>query len=187
MKKIMIALAVLMVSVSVIAQEPVTNKTRAEKKAERKELREKRRKELAVTTEGAISSGNFVLKANQLRDRYGRMMMVNPSMNFVAKRGNDGFVQFGAETGIGYNGAGGVTLRGTITSYKMVRNTKHNGYNIIFTVNGTFGTITVNVSSNDTGEMANARVQTTWGNQLSFSGAIVPVLYSEKTATDNNK
>jgi hypothetical protein len=181
MKKIIIVLTALFMCVSVNAQETV-QKTRAERKAERKELKEKREKESSKATEEAIASGNFVLKARELRDKYGRLVFVDPSLNFVAKRGNDAYVQFGVETGMGYNGIGGVTFKGKVSDYKIIRDKKHNGYSISFTTTGTYGTISVNIQSNVTGERADARVLTTWGDQLSFSGEIEQVLTSETNA-----
>ena len=126
MKKLIFILTVIMVSVSLSAQEPAANKTRAEKKAERKELKAKKAKELTTTIEEAMKAGNYVVKADQIRDKYGRMIMVNSSSNFVAKRGNEGFVQFGPESGFGPIGTG-VAYKGTVSNYKITREEK-NGY-----------------------------------------------------------
>lgn len=178
MKRISFILILLLVSLGVMAQQAEAGKTRAERKAERKEERAKRDKEQTETTEKAIASGNYVLKADQLRDKYGRTLIANPDINFVAKRGDEAIVQFGNDSGIGYNGVGGLTLRGRITNYSVTRGKKNGDYIIVFTVTGTFGNITVDVHSNITGEYADARVESTWGNRLSFTGNIVPILNS---------
>jgi hypothetical protein len=186
MKKVIVLLTVIMVSASLMGQEPATNKTRAEKKAERKELKAKRAGELAATTEKAMNSGNYVVQTDQIRDKYGRMMVVNASSNFVAKRGNEAFVQFGPESGFSPMGSG-VTYKGTVSNYKMTRDKKNGYYRISFYISCTMGTITVNITSNPTGETAEARVQTTFGNQISFSGVLVPVISSQKFTADSNK
>ncbi len=178
MKKIVFFIAALMITMSLAAQESAP-KSKAERKAERKENKEKMEKELAITTEKAIMSGNFVLKANQLRNKYGQMIMVSPTINFVAVKGRQVYVQFGTEAGIGYNGVGGLTLKGELTDFKMTRDKKYNGYTIMITTNGTNGSLTITVQSNVTGDNANARVQTNWGGQLNFVGEIVPIVGAE--------
>jgi len=175
-----------MVSVSLLAQEPTANKTRAEKKAERKELKAKKAKELSATIDKAMKTGNYVVKADQIRDKYGRMIMVNSSSNFVAKRGNEAFVQFGPESGFGSIGSG-VAYKGTVSNYKMTRDEKNGYYQVYFIVNCNFGTITVNITTNPTGENAEARLQTSFGSPLSFNGVMVPVLSSQKLATGNDE
>jgi len=186
MKKVIFILTVIMVSLSLSAQEPVTNKTRAEKKAERKELKAKKTKELSSTIEKAMKTGNYVVKADQIRDKYGRMIMVNSSSNFVAKRGNEAFVQFGPESGFGPVGTG-VAYKGTVSNYKITREEKNGYYHVYFIVNCNFGTITVNISTNPTGESADARLQTSFGSPISFTGVMVPVLSSQKLASGNNE
>jgi hypothetical protein len=185
MKKVIAILTVMMISVSMMAQEPATGKTRAEKKAERKELKAKKSKELSATIEKAMDSGNYVVRADQLRDRYGRMVMVNSTTNFVAKRGDEAFIQFGPESGFGSLGSG-AGIKGPVSSYEMKRD--KNGYYLIsFYVRSDFGQISVNISSSPTGEYAEARVQTQSGFPVSFTGDMAPVLNNQKITTVNNK
>jgi len=169
-----------------MAQEPATGKTRAEKKAERKELKAQKAKELSEAIEKAMDSGNYVVRADQLRDRYGRMVMVNSTTNFVAKRGNEAFIQFGPESGFGSFGSG-AGIKGSVSSYEMKRDKKNGYYLISFYVKSDFGTISVNISSSPTGENAEARVQTQNGFPVSFTGDMAPVLNSQKFTTDGNK
>jgi hypothetical protein len=174
MKKIVFVLTALLITITLTAQEQ-TPKSKAERKAERKERKEQIEKELTINTEKAIMMNQYVLKATQLRNKYGQMIMVNPTINFVAVKGKDVYVQFGTESGIGYNGVGGITFRGELTDSKLTRDQKHGGYSIQITTTGVTGTLTIFVQSNITGENADARVQSNWGGQLTFVGEIEPI------------
>jgi len=186
MKKIVLLLAVTMISFSFVNQES-TPKTRAERKTERKLAKEMMEKEMIINTEKAMMTGHFVLKADQIRNKYGRSAMVNPSTNFVAVKGRDVYVQFGTETGIGQNGIGGLTVRGTVNEYELTRDKENSGYSLLLTTSGTFGSLTISMHSNVTGDMAEARVSSNWGSQLVFSGEVVPVIGSHiYKGTENN-
>lgn len=177
MKKVLLLIITVLISFSLSGQETLS-KSKAERKAERKLEKEKIEKEMMVNTEKAITTGHFVLKANQLRNKYGNVIMVNSSINFVAVKGRDVYVQFGTESGLGYNGVGGLTIRGTVTEYELTRDKSNSGYSLLLVTNGTFGSLTINIHSNVRGDIADAKVQSNWGSQLTFSGEIVPVVGS---------
>jgi len=147
-------------------------------KEEKKELKkeQKRQKEAILTrnTAEAINSNHFVLKADQIRGRGGFMINVDPMINFVAVQDDEAFVQLGSPTGMGYNGLGGITLRGKITSMNKSRDKKNGGYIISMNTMGPAGSLTIFIHVNITGEMATASVQSNWGSRVEFKGYLVP-------------
>lgn len=147
-------------------------------KQEKKELKKEHKRQLeAVLTKNtaqAISSNHYVLKAEQVRGRGGYMLNVDPMINFVAVQNDEAFVQLGSPSGIGYNGLGGITLRGKITSTNMRRDEKNGGYYITMNTVGPNGSLTIFMHVNQTGEMATATVQSNWGSQVEFNGHLAP-------------
>ncbi len=174
MKKIVFLVFTMLITV-VLAGQDVKVTSKAERKAQRKLEKEKIEKDMIVQTEKAIMSGNFVLKADQIRNKYGNMLMVNSTLNFVAVKGRDVYVQFGTESGMGYNGIGGITVKGNVVDYELTRDKKNSGYSLKLTTSGTFGFLTIYLRSNITGDIADARVQSNWGSTLIFSGDVVPI------------
>jgi len=173
MKKITLSIAVLLFAIAASAQDKVPL-TKQEKKALRQEQKRQSEIILARNTSEALKSGCFVLKADQLRGRGGYLMSVNPTTNFVAVEGEEAYVQIASATGIGYNGLGGVTLRGKITSFEIEQGNKHGSYTIMMNTVGTGGMLTIVMNINKTGEMASASVHTNWGSRLEMNGALVP-------------
>jgi hypothetical protein len=173
MKRITTLVIILLVTVAAMAQDQAPL-TKQEKKALKMEQKKQTELILAKNTADAISSGHFVLKADQIRGRWGHMMNVDPTINFVAVDEGEAYVQLGSPTGIGYNGLGGVTLRGSITSFNVEREKKYGGYNIIMNTIGVSGALTIVMHVNVTGEMATASVATNWGSRVDFDGVLVP-------------
>ena len=66
-----------------------------------------------------LEAKQFVLEANSLYDRYGRIAFVNPINNFFALSEEDAVVQVGFNNGRpGANGLGGFTLEGPSLNLK---------------------------------------------------------------------
>lgn len=172
MKRITASVIILLITLAVMAQGQVSL-TREEKKALRKEQKQQYEAMLVKNTTEAIKSGCFVLKADQIRGRRGTTMMVNPMINFVAVQKDEAFVQLGSPSGMGYNGVGGITLRGRITSMKVEQDTKHGTYRIFMNTLGPSGSLSITMRVNATGEMASALVQSTWGSRVDFDGTLV--------------
>lgn len=173
MRRLTASAIILLLTLAGMAQEQVPL-TKQEKKELRKE--EKKQKEAILTknTAEAIGTSQFVLKADQIRGRGGYMINVDPTLNFVAVENDQAYVQLGSPTGIGYNGVGGITLRGKITSTSMHRDKKNGGYFITMNTMGPAGSLTIFMHVNVTGEMATASVQSNWGGQVEFNGHLVP-------------
>ncbi len=173
MKKITATVIILLITLAGMAQGQVPL-TRQEKKALRKEQKIQYEAMLVKNTTAAITSGRFVLKADQIRGRRGTMMMVDPTINFVAVQNDEAFVQLGSPSGMGYNGVGGITLRGKITLMKVDQEKKHGTYHITMNTMGTTGSLSIFMRFNATGEMATAIVQSTWGSRVDFEGTLYP-------------
>ena len=174
MKKIIISLVLALLALPVLGQDDAPL-TRQEKKMLRKEQKKQYEKMLEVNTSKAISSGFFVLKADQVRSRYGVVYHVNSSINFIAIQGKEAFVQLGSESGIGANGVGGITLKGEVTNYSVEQDKDKGSYFIKIYTSSTAGSLTIMMQVNNTGEMSTATVTTNWGSRVDFTGTVVPV------------
>ncbi|MDX9772510.1 MAG: DUF4251 domain-containing protein [Bacteroidales bacterium] len=173
MKKIAASVILVLFTIAAMAQNNAPL-SRLEKKTMKVEQKKQTEIMLSQTTANALRSGCFVLKADQVRGRGGYAVNVNPTINFVAVEGEDAYFQLASSSGIGFNGLGGITLRGRITSFKMDQGNKHGGYNIIMNTIGTGGNLTIMMSVNKTGEMASAMVSNNWGNRVDLNGSLVP-------------
>ena len=164
---------ILLLAATAVAQERIPL-TRQEKKAMKEEQKKQKEALLAVNTDQAIRSGQFVLKADQVRGRNGYLFHTDPSVNFVAVEGKDAYVQLASPSGMGFNGLGGITLRGRINSFDLDRGGKKGFYNIVINATGNAGNMTIIMSVSNTGETATARVSNNWGNSIEFNGRLVP-------------
>ncbi len=173
MKKLALSIVTILFVIVASAQEQAPL-TKQEKKALRQEQKRQSEIILARNTSEALRTGRFVLKADQLRGRGGYVMHVNPTTNFVAVEGEEAYVQVASASGIGFNGIGGVTLRGKITSFEVEQGKKHGSYNIVMNTMGTSGPLTIVMNINKTGEMASASVHTNYGSRVDMNGVLVP-------------
>jgi len=171
MKRITASVIILLLTLAGMAQGQVPL-TKQEKKALKKEQKIQYEATQMKNTTEAIASGRFVLKADQIRGRRGTMMMVDPTINFVAVQNDEAFVQLGSPSGMGYNGVGGITLKGKITSMKVDQDKKHGNYYITINTMGASGTLLISMRINATGEMATATVEGTWGRRVDFEGTL---------------
>jgi hypothetical protein len=173
MKKIGAIVILLAIALAGMAQGQVPL-TREEKKILRKERKKQDERMMTINTSQALHSSQFILKADRVMGRDGLMFNVNPRINFVSVQGDEAYVQLGSDTGIGYNGVGGVTLKGKVTSFKLDQEEKNGNYFVQLSTIGTGGGLTISMHVNVTGDMANATVQTNWGSRVDFIGKIVP-------------
>jgi hypothetical protein len=99
-----------------------------------------------------VSSRNFVLEADYLRNKYGMNIPVLTSLNFIKVAGENGVLQTGSDAGVGYNGVGGVTAEGKIGTWKIDRDPKHFTITLRFSIVTNVGNydvlMTVNSSNN---------------------------------------
>ncbi len=173
MKRITATVIILLITLAAMAQGQVPL-TKEEKKILKREQKKQAERMMSVNTSQALHSSQFILKADRVRGRGGSMFNVNPRINFVSVQGDEVYVQLGSDTGIGYNGVGGVTLKGKVTGYTIEQDKKNGNYYIQMNTLGTGGALTISMHVNVTGDMANAVVQTNWGSRVDFIGKVVP-------------
>lgn len=172
MKRITATVIILLITLAAMAQGQVPL-TKEEKKILKKEQKKQAERVMTVNTSRALNSSQYILKADRVRGRGGSMINVNPRINFVSVQGDEVYVQLGSDTGIGYNGVGGVTLKGRVTS-STIEQDKNGTYYIHMNTLGTAGGLTISMHVNVTGDMASAVVQTNWGSRVDFNGKVVP-------------
>jgi hypothetical protein len=101
---------------------------------ERKEMREAQSTANFYILDSLLNTKSFVLEADYLINRYGSMIPVSSTLNFVRVDESKGVLQTGSNTGRGYNGVGGVTTEGNITGWKVSKDFKHRSYSLNFSL-----------------------------------------------------
>ncbi len=150
---------------------PILGTAQQTDKQKAKEAERKERHERIMTM---INEGEFVMKANTLRDRYGNQIFVNEATNFVAIADSVGVIQIAVNnTGLGRNGLGGETIDGRITNYEVEDFGPGKGANVRMTFFG-FSTFDLLLSVNDSG-LGTIDLSGMYGQQLVFSGEMVPL------------
>ncbi len=143
-------------------------KRKAEKKAEEDSIKQ------VVTY--MVENRRFVLEADYLSGRSGARVVVNSTLNFIMVDSAKSVIQLGSNTGMGYNGVGGITVDGTISRYELKKTENKHGctYTITLFVNTDIGTYDIVLWISQNGN-ANATIRGTTSGQLSYAGNIVPL------------
>lgn len=168
MRAIVVCIIVLLNCItSSIAQE--------EKKLSKKEKKEWKRQQLEGQRQAILDlleSRTWVIEAHTVYDRFNQSYQLNPTINFVGVKENEGALQLGFNGLIGWNGVGGVTIDGQVTRYEVKDGQKDNTPTVVLRFQGRgVGFATINVSVNTSGQ-ATARVSGDFGERISFSGII---------------
>jgi hypothetical protein len=130
-------------------------------------------------TKNMIDSMDFVLEANYLSNQYGYRVPVTSSLNFIMVDSTHAVLQTGRNSGMGYNGVGGVTAEGNISNWKVKKDDKHKSFFIQMDVMSNIGIYTVFLDVSSSGK-ATARLSGLWPGELVWDGYIVP---NEETRT----
>lgn len=101
--------------------------TREERKAAKEAEDQRQMQEVAQL----IRDTAFVLVADRVEDE-GRMLVVNPNLNYIAIGGVQMVIQTGQDAGVGGNNLGGMTLVGKISTIN-INETGKNGYKLLKT------------------------------------------------------
>ncbi|HNT93762.1 MAG TPA: DUF4251 domain-containing protein [Bacteroidales bacterium] len=181
MRSLATIIMLLLFSAAVTAQEGVPL-TRQEKKALRQKEKQQREAILTHNTSVALKDKHFVLKADHVRGKYGASFVVNPVTNFVAVEGRDVYVQLALSSAMGYNGMGGETVKGRITSMEVRQSDKDGNYTIMISTMGLGGPLNITMTVNATGKTASAYVRTNHGNRIELTGELVPWAGTGRTA-----
>ena len=145
------------------------------KKLSRKEKKELKKQEQIAQNQAILElleSKKWVIEAHTVFDRYNQSYQINPTINFVGVRDEEGALQLGFDGLIGWNGVGGVTIDGKITRYeiKQAKERANPSINIRFQGRG-MSSATINVSVNSSG-LATAKVNGDFGDRITFTGMI---------------
>jgi len=143
-----------------------TDKT--DKKIQREALLAEKFKE----TKAIVNNMHFVLEADFLSNQYGYRNYVNSNLNFIMVDSTEAVIQTGRNTGIGYNGVGGLTAKGNITSWKVITNEKKNTMNVEMNVSTVIGFFRVFMNVSAEGHIS-ANLTGNYPGSLTYDGKLV--------------
>ncbi len=123
-----------------------------------------------------IHSRRFVLEAQNLSGRTGSLVPVNSLLNFMAVDSSMAVLQVGNNTGVGYNGVGGVTEECRVTRYEI--NETRNGLSVTMYLQGRLSSYTVFLNASF-GTNSTARVSGLSGGIINFHGQLVSISESK--------
>lgn len=169
MKKTTFILLLVLLGVQIQAQETKTKKQiRAEKKAQELQAQQDTR----VIQEKWAKDKTYVLEALQVFSKQGETFHLNSSTNFVYINGDQAILQLSFDGLIGWNGIGGITVKGRITKYEVQLENKNKPIYIRLNIQGSTGfqDITLWISNSGSGE---AQITDMQGNRIRFTGNIV--------------
>lgn len=119
-----------------------------ESKQERKERLKQEQKKVFEKAKASMYDTAFVVTAESVQIRGGRMMLVNKTINYLQLIGPEGVVQIGSDFASqpGLNNLGGVTLKGPISNIKISE--KKERIFMTFTITDVIGIARVAVTIN---------------------------------------
>jgi len=169
MKNTIIIILISLFGLSLNAQE---NKTKRELRAEKKQKATVKRDSLRLVQEEWAEKQTFVLEAQQVYNKMGEMFSLTSSINFVYINGEKAIIQLGFNGIVGWNGVGGITIKGRISKYTVEKDNKNIPIYISLTIQGSegFNDIKIWISTSGRGE---AQVMDNRGNRIKFIGDIV--------------
>lgn len=184
MKRFLFLLVVLAISVNGIqAQQSQKEQERAAKKAADEKKKQQRKAEEALQNQisftdavQAINDQSFVMEANSIQPRSGRMFFVTPNTNFVSLVNGQATVQIANSSAVypGPNGLGGITVQGAASNVKITQDDKGNVF-LNMSVQGVFISATVSVQLMNDSNNATVIVDPNFsGNTLTMSGQLYP-------------
>ena len=167
MKTKLLLAVLLLISNAFYAQDTKGNKETKAEKALRFETEYR-------ATEGMIDSTSFVLRADYLSNHYGFRKIVEPTLNFIEVDSSQVIIQTGNNLGMGYNGVGGLTLRGKVVSWRVTKNDLSKSFMISMGISSSLGyyDVFMNVSADG---RASARLSGTTRGDLIFECFMGPL------------
>ncbi len=174
MKRVIIILIAVFVSLSAFSQELSKKEQRQLEKELKKEQRAEKAAQQAAVVDAMVHYNKFVLEVNTLKDKRGNSIQVSSKINFIASDSITGVIQVGSNTYIGRNGVGGVTVDGSIADYKYTKNEKNGSYYITYYLRTPVGSYDVRITAYSDGRADADVSSTTWGDRLRYSGYLVP-------------
>lgn len=187
MKRFLLFVTVLALGISGIqAQTPRERAREARKAREEQRKKEKKQKEAlenVISYDDALQALNarsFVVEANTVQGRSGRMFFVTSNTNFLAVNNGQGTVQIASNSAVnpGPNGLGGITVQGSVSNVKMTKDDKGNVV-MTFGIQGVLisATVTVQLAADSSNAMVTIDPNFS-GNLLTMTGTLVPASMS---------
>jgi len=169
MKNILLLLLCAFMGFQTQAQETKTKKEiRAEKKIQELKTRDANR----LIQEKWADDKTFVLEAQQVFGKKGSSFLLNSSTNFVYVNGDNAIIQLAFDHLVGWNGVGGITVKGKITKYEVKYDEKNKPIYMNMTIQGSSGFQDIALWMSTSG-MGEAQITDIKGNRIRFTGNIV--------------
>lgn len=175
MKTLVIGIMALFLATNISTQE--IKKDTLTKEQTRLLKKQKKEAELKIQYDSIsqiLDSKQFVLEADFLDNLRGRRIYVTSTLNFIEVDTTRSVIQIGSVSGIGYNGVGGVTADGQITSWKLEKNEKKKTFYLEMSVLSNIGIYDIYMNINADGK-ADATLSGLRYGRLEFDGKIVPI------------
>jgi len=182
MKKIIVFMMAIMMSMASFSQEKqvVSKKEKkALEKEQRKAEREKADAERREIVALMLEHQRFVLEANYVGDGRGQRVPVSSLINFIIVDSNSVVLQLGSNFGIGINGVGGITVEGKITKYEVQKRErkKSASYYVMLYITSSAGIYDISMNVSELG-YTDATVRGNVSGQLTYSGELIPIKLS---------
>lgn len=163
--KMKILIFILMIGVSPLTAQDKSNSE--EGQAQEKEARKAQLAQNMDTIRKMVKDKKFVLMADMIQGKRGSYNMHSPN-NFIKVEGDEIIIQTANSSYIGYNGLGGITIKGKITGYGIYENKNSIGANIqVSSAALGFTSVNLDVSANGN---ARAVVRANFGARATFIG-----------------
>lgn len=121
-----------------------------------------------------LENKQFVLEANFLENQRGRRTFVLSNLNFVLVDSTYSILQVGSSYGLGANGVGGVTAKGTITHWEINKNDKDKTFYLNWSLITNIGIYDVRMNVDASG-YAKADISGLRAGRLTYEGNIIPL------------
>ncbi len=170
---ILLILALYLSTTLAYAQEDYKSLSKKEQKEITKAKKQRLEQETTKMLVLAIDSQKWILEADRLTDRYNNTIHVNSIINFIALDKDELIIQLGSDSGLGYNGVGGVSIKAFVNKYELRKDGKRNKYNLRLFISSSYGSWDISISGNYSGGMANATIQTN-SSSIKYTGKLIP-------------
>lgn len=142
-------------------------------KEERKKIKEAEENEKFIKTAALINQKNFVLKAEYLIFKDGKMVSVDSKINFILVDTAKTTIQTGEGIGVGENGVGGITADGKITNWQLKENQKRKNFSLSFNLSTLTGRFIIVMDIEADGKTRASVTAMSKGLLLNLNGNIV--------------
>ncbi len=101
-----------------------------EKRLEKRAVNDENRKKSLAASLKMVSSREFVITVNRMYDRHNNFFLLDPVVNFLRVDKEEATIQLSLIGLAGWNGVGGITLKGKLDNYKVFEPTERGVINV---------------------------------------------------------